>query len=87
MGQAYDLPVIPHGSGVFSTHFQMASSNGPFQEVLAMSPDGDAIVPIWNGLIEGDPLPENGVVRPPDRPGWGIELVRDRVNLVDRVSA
>jgi L-alanine-DL-glutamate epimerase-like enolase superfamily enzyme len=87
MAQAYDLPVIPHGSGVFSTHFQMASSNGPFQEVLAMSPTGDSIVPIWNGLIEGDPLPENGVVRPPDLPGWGIDLVRDRTELVDTVAS
>jgi L-alanine-DL-glutamate epimerase-like enolase superfamily enzyme len=86
MAQAYDLPVIPHGSGVFSTHFQMASANGPFQEVLAMSPTGDKIVPIWNGLIEGDPLPVNGVVRPPDLPGWGIELVRDRTVLVDTIA-
>lgn len=82
MAQAYDLPVIPHGSGVFSTHFQMASSNGPFQEVLAMSPTGDKIVPIWNGLIEGDPLPENGVIRPPDLPGWGISLGEGRTTLV-----
>ncbi len=87
MAQAYDLPVIPHGSGVFSTHFQMASSNGPFQEVLAMSPTGDKIVPIWNGLIEGDPLPENGVVRPPDLPGWGIQLAEGRTTLVDSAAA
>jgi L-rhamnonate dehydratase len=87
MAQAYDLPVIPHGSGVFSTHFQMASSNGPFQEVLAMSPDGDKIVPIWNGLIEGDPLPKNGVVRPPDLPGWGIRLAEGSTVLVDSIAA
>jgi L-alanine-DL-glutamate epimerase-like enolase superfamily enzyme len=87
MAQAYDLPVIPHGSGVFSTHFQMASSNGPFQEVLAMSPTGDKIVPIWNGLIEGDPLPVNGVVRPPERPGWGIELADGRATLIDSAAA
>lgn len=87
MAQAYDLPVIPHGSGVFSTHFQMASSNGPFQEILAMSPTGDAIVPIWNGLIEGDPLPENGVVRPPDLPGWGITLAEGRTTIIDTIAA
>ena len=87
MAQAYDLPVIPHGSGVFSTHFQMASSNGPFQEVLAMSPTGDKIVPIWTGLIEGDPLPENGVVRPPELPGWGIQLAEGRTTLIDSVAA
>lgn len=87
MAQAHDLPVVPHGSGVFSTHFQMASTNGPFQEILAMSPTGDAIVPIWNGLLEGDPLPVNGAVRPPEEPGWGIALVPGQTMLVDRIAA
>jgi L-alanine-DL-glutamate epimerase-like enolase superfamily enzyme len=86
MAAAYDLPVVPHGSGVFSVHFQMASPNGPFQEILAMSPDGSEIVPIWDGLLTGDPLPVNGKVAPPDRPGWGIELNRKRVTPVSALS-
>jgi L-rhamnonate dehydratase len=83
MAAAHDLPVVPHGSGVLSSHFQMAFTNTPFQEVLAMSPDGNEIVPIWGEIFTGDPLPENGHIRPPDRPGWGIELNR---SLVKRVS-
>jgi len=55
--------------------------------VLARSPAGDAIAPIWNGLIDGDPIPENGVVRPPELPGWGIELVPGGSVLVDSISA
>jgi L-alanine-DL-glutamate epimerase-like enolase superfamily enzyme len=74
MAAAYDVPVVPHGSGVFSSHFQMAHANGPFQEVLAMSPDGQEIGSIFGSACTGDPLPENGQIRPPDRPGWGIEL-------------
>jgi L-alanine-DL-glutamate epimerase-like enolase superfamily enzyme len=82
MAAAFDIPVVPHGSGVFSSHFQMAFANTPFQEVLAMSPDGMEIVPLWGDLFTGDPLPENGQIRPPDRPGWGIELDRSRVRRV-----
>lgn len=82
MASAYDLPVVPHGSGVFSLHFQMAFTNAPFQEVLAMSPDGMEIVPIWGGLFSGDPLPANGQVRPPERPGWGIALNRAAIRRI-----
>ncbi|MEA2516100.1 MAG: L-rhamnonate dehydratase [Thermomicrobiales bacterium] len=82
MAAAFDIPVVPHGSGVFSSHFQMAFANTPFQEVLAMSPDGMEIVPLWGDLFSGDPLPERGQIRPPDRPGWGITLDRSRVRRV-----
>jgi L-rhamnonate dehydratase len=82
MAAAFEIPVVPHGSGVFSSHFQMAFSNTPFQEVLAMSADGMEIVPLWGDLFSGDPLPENGYIRPPDRPGWGITLDRSRVRRV-----
>ena len=74
MASAWDVPVVPHGSGVFSSHFQMAHVNGPFQEVLAMSPDGMEIQSIFGGACTGDPLPVEGHIRPPDRPGWGIAL-------------
>ncbi len=79
MAAAYDLPVVPHGSGVFSLHFQLAFANTPFQEVLAMSADGMEIVPLFGDLVRGDVLPENGRLLPPERPGWGLELDRTRV--------
>jgi L-alanine-DL-glutamate epimerase-like enolase superfamily enzyme len=78
LAAAFDIPVVPHGSGVFSSHFQMAFTNTPFQEVLAMSPDGMEIVPLWGDLFTGDPMPENGRTRPPERPGWGITFDRSR---------
>ncbi len=83
MASAHDIPVVPHGSGVFSSHFQMAFTNTPFQEVLAMSPDGMEIVPLWGDLFGGDPIPVNGKIRPPDRPGWGITLNHDRVSRIE----
>ena len=79
MAAAYDLLVVPHGSGVFSLHFQMAFTNAPLQEFLMMSPDGTEVVPPFGDLFRGDPLPERGHLRPTDRPGWGIELDRTRI--------
>ncbi len=79
LAAAYDLPVVPHGGGVFALHFQLAFANAPFQEVLAMSPDGTEIVSAFGDLVRGDPLPERGHFRPPDRPGWGLELDHDRI--------
>jgi L-rhamnonate dehydratase len=87
LAAAHDLPVVPHGSGVFSSHFVMATPNAPFQEILAMSPDGESIVPLWGDLFQNDPLPQNGTIRPPDRPGWGVELNRDRVRRAIAASA
>jgi len=86
MAAAHDLPVVPHGSGVFSSHFQMAFTNAPFQEVLAMSPDGVNIVPLWGNIFTGDPMPENGRIRPPDRPGWGVELSHSHIRRVGNES-
>lgn len=79
MAAAYDIPVVPHGSGVFSTHFQMAHTNSPFQEMLAMSPDGMTFVSVFGDLFSNDPIPENGHIRPLDLPGWGLELDKSRV--------
>jgi L-alanine-DL-glutamate epimerase-like enolase superfamily enzyme len=51
-----------------------------------MSADGSEIVPIWDGLLTGDPLPVDGKVAPPDLPGWGIELNRARVTPVSTIT-
>ena len=57
MAAAYDVPVVPHGSAFFSTHFQMAHVNSPFQEVLAMSPDGMDFVSIYGNVFKASPFP------------------------------
>jgi L-alanine-DL-glutamate epimerase-like enolase superfamily enzyme len=79
MAAAYDLPIVPHGSGVFSLHFQIAFINAPFQEVVIVSPDGNEVTPPYGDLFEGQPLPRRGALILPDQPGWGIELDRTRV--------
>lgn len=79
---AYDLPVIPHGSGPYSYHFIASQTGEAFCEYVAASPDGRSIQPVFGDLFVGEPLPENGRIRLGDAPGFGMDL-RDRAMLVE----
>ncbi len=71
---AYDVPVIPHGSGPYSYHF-IASQTGPaFCEYVAASPDGLSIQPVFGTLFTGEQTPLNGKLRLSDAPGFGMVL-------------
>jgi L-rhamnonate dehydratase len=74
---AHEIPVIPHGSSVYSYHFVITRPNQPFAEFLMMAPAADRIVPMFQPLLLNEPVPENGRVRVPDRPGFGVELNRE----------
>ena len=76
MAAAYDIPVIPHGSSVFSYHLQYAFTNCPMAEFLMMSAKADTIVPLFGDLFVHEPVPADGWIDIPDRPGWGVELNR-----------
>jgi len=75
MARAFDVPVIPHGSGTYNYHFVMSNVNSPFAEFLSVG-DGRQLRPVFDALI-GEPVPENGRVRPTDKPGFGVELNPD----------
>jgi L-rhamnonate dehydratase len=77
MAAAYDIPVAPHGSGAYSYHFVQSQPHLPFCEYVNMSAGGDTLEPVFGALFEGEDLPENGRVRPSDRPGFGMTLKRD----------
>jgi L-rhamnonate dehydratase len=77
---AYDVPVVPHGSGPYSYHFIASQTGTAFCEYVAESPDGRSIGPVFGGLLAGEELPENGKLKISDAPGFGMELAeRDRV--------
>lgn len=44
-----------------------------------MSSDGMDFVSIYGDLFKGEPIPENGRLHPPDKPGWGVELDHNSV--------
>ena len=71
---AYDVPVVPHGSGPYSYHF-IASQTGPaFCEYVAASPDGLSIQPVFGSLFTGEQVPENGKLRLSEAPGFGMQI-------------
>lgn len=75
MAKPFDVPVIPHGAGVYNYHFVMSNLNSPFAEYLSVA-DGETVTPIF-GAISGEPLPVNGKVILGDAPGFGVELNRE----------
>lgn len=77
---AYDIPIIPHGSGPYSYHFIASQTNSPRCEYVSASPDGRSILSIFGDVFEGEQLPENGKLVISDAPGFGMEI-RDRAML------
>lgn len=77
---AYDLPVIPHGSGPYSYHFIASRTDAPRCEYVTAAPDGRSIRPVFGALFRDEPVPERGRLVVPDRPGFGMELA-DRAML------
>lgn len=81
MARPHDVPVIPHTAGVYNYHFVVSHANAPFAEYIVPG-DGTAIGPIFDA-IEGEPVPENGVVSLSGDPGFGVELDHDRLEPFD----
>ncbi|XP_013408765.1 uncharacterized protein LOC106172549 [Lingula anatina] len=79
MASAYDIMVIPHGSSVYSYHLQYAFSNCPLAEFINLSPKADKIIPYFGDLFTDEPLPKDGFIDLPDRPGFGVTLRKDQL--------
>lgn len=79
---AYDIPVVPHGSGPYSYHFITSQTQLPLCEYVAASADGRSIHPVFGGLFTGEALPQDGRLAIPDAPGFGMEIAdRSRLTL------
>lgn len=79
LADAYRVPVIPHGSSVYSYHFVTTRHHSPFSEFLMMHPEASEVVPMFDPLLLGEPLPRNGRLVVPETPGFGVELNRELV--------
>jgi L-alanine-DL-glutamate epimerase-like enolase superfamily enzyme len=71
---AYDVPVVPHGSGPYSYHFVMSQPNSPYCEYVANSADGKSIRPVFGSLFLEEPTPKDGRIDISDKPGFGLTL-------------
>lgn len=69
---AYDIPVVPHGSGPFSYHFVMSQPHSPYCEYVANSADGRSVLPVFGSLFSNEPVPVNGRLDVSDDPGFGL---------------
>jgi L-lyxonate dehydratase len=74
MAAAHDLPVLPHAGQMHNYHLIMAHMNSPIAEFFPPPlgfPDGNEV--FWTAF-RGEPLPQDGYITLPDRPGLGLEL-------------
>jgi L-rhamnonate dehydratase len=77
LADAHGVMVIPHGSSVYSYHFVVTRTNSPFAEFLMMHPTAEDVVPMFSPMLLDEPLPVNGRMTVPDRPGFGVRLNPD----------
>jgi L-rhamnonate dehydratase len=77
LADAHGRLVVPHGSSVYSYHFVVTRHNSPFSEFLMMAPDADEVVPMFSPLLLDEPVPVDGRMKVPDRPGFGVRLNPD----------
>ena len=74
---AYDIPIIPHGSGPYSYHFIMSQNEQPRCEYVTSAPDGTYIRPVFGELFSDEPVPKNGKLKLESKPGFGMTLNPD----------
>jgi L-rhamnonate dehydratase len=84
MASANNIPVVPHGSSVFSYHVVTAFQSCPMSEFV--TPELDKITGYFGGLFTGEPIPKDGWVEIPDEPGFGLTLIRDGLRRCVRLS-
>jgi L-rhamnonate dehydratase len=77
LADSHRVAVVPHGSSVYSYHFVLTRQNCPFAEFLMMAPKADHVVPMFSPLLLDEPVPVNGRMKVPDRPGFGVRLNPD----------
>jgi L-alanine-DL-glutamate epimerase-like enolase superfamily enzyme len=80
---AYDVPLCPHGHSLHAA-LHVAAALPP--NVL---PQVEFLVlwqPYKQRFMRGCLQPENGVLRPPETPGLGIELDQAKVNAVREID-
>ena len=53
-------------------------TNSPITECLMMAPEADKVVPQYYPLLKDEPMPVNGKLKVSDKPGFGVELNKDK---------
>lgn len=77
----HNVPVVPHGASIYPFHFVMGNVGSPFAEFVTGG-DGSTLANIFDLLLDS-PLPENGRMKLPETPGFGVRLNFDRLRNFD----
>merc|ERR1719198_173047 len=75
-------PFFSAGCGVYGYYMAMAFGHIPCCEFMMMSDQADKILPNFGTLFKKEPLPKDGYISLPNTPGFGLELDKERLNLV-----
>ena len=77
LASAEDIPVIPHGGArAGASHLILATLNSPWCEMFMPPPGGpEEVYERYEQDYNITRGPEGIYMRPPDRPGFGLELV------------
>jgi L-rhamnonate dehydratase len=78
MADSRHVLTVPHGSSVYSYHFVATRKNSPYAEFLMMHPAAREVVPMFDPLLIGEPVPVGGRLKLSAlaQPGFGVELNR-----------
>ncbi|KDN41325.1 L-rhamnonate dehydratase [Tilletiaria anomala UBC 951] len=78
MAGAYDIPVVPHGSGNYSYHFVMSQPHSQFCEIISNDPKGETATNVFGDLFIKEVMPVNGRISAEQLdeagPGFGLAL-------------
>ncbi len=81
MAAAYDIPVVPHGSGAYSYHFVITQPHCPFCEYLNSSPECLDFPLVFGNMFENEVASVNGRIKLNDEPGFGMKLNRKDLKM------
>jgi len=75
LAASFDIPVIPHGSSVYSYHLQFAFTNCPLAESIVLASNAEKILPIFGELFLDEPMPVDGYITlDGSKHGFGVTL-------------
>ena len=75
LASASDIPIIPHGSSIYSYHLQYAFPNLPMSEFIFLSPLGDQMTLYFEDLFLDESSPQNGSIHlDPAKPDFGVTM-------------
>jgi len=83
LASARGVACVPHGCGVYGYFMAMAFPSISLAEFMIMSENADAIEPNFGSMFTDEPLPNgDGYIELSEtKPGWGLTLNREALNL------